>query len=90
MHILWTLLLGVVALAWIIQAADIVRGVPTIPALKESAAAADSDCPSVSILFAARDEAEKLPGETVTATNFGGSGTGTGSVTVSVLDRSVG
>ena len=62
MHILWTGLLGVVALGWIIQAADIVRGAPTIPALQESSAAADSDCPPVSILFAARDEAEKLPG----------------------------
>jgi hypothetical protein len=62
LHIFWTGLLGVVALGWIIQAADIVRGAPTIPALQESSAAADSDCPPVSILFAARDEAEKLPG----------------------------
>ncbi len=61
MHIFWTALLGVVALGWIIQAADIVLGAPTIPALKDSAAARDSDCPPVSILFAARDEADKLP-----------------------------
>jgi hypothetical protein len=62
LHIFWTALLGLVALGWIIQAADIVLGAPTIPALSDSAAANDSDCPPVSILFAARDEAEKLRG----------------------------
>ncbi len=62
MHIFWTTLLGIVALAWIVQAIDIALGAPSIPALKDAAPAGDSECPPLSILFAARDEADKLPG----------------------------
>ena len=62
MHIFWTALLGAVALVWIAQAIDIGLGAPSIPALRDTTPARDSDCPPVSILFAARDEAEKLPG----------------------------
>jgi hypothetical protein len=61
LHILWTWLLGVVALLWIAEAIDIAIGVPSIPSLKTALPADDSQCPAVSILFAARDEAEKLP-----------------------------
>ena len=62
MHPLWTGLLGLAALLWVIEAVVLARGVPSIPSLKDVAPAADADCPPISILFAGRDEAEKLPG----------------------------
>jgi len=62
LHILWTGLLGLIALGWIAGAIELARGVRTIPALESVAPVQDSECPSVSILFAGRDEAEKLPG----------------------------
>ncbi|HYL46284.1 MAG TPA: glycosyltransferase [Candidatus Limnocylindrales bacterium] len=62
MHFFWTMFCGVIALAWILAVMDMARGVRTIPSLGSAAPLADADCPSVSILFAARDEAEKLPG----------------------------
>ncbi len=40
---------------------DAARGVPSIPSLADVAPLSDADCPRVSILFAARDEARKLP-----------------------------
>lgn len=61
MHIFWTGLLGAAALFWIAEAIDLALGLPTIPSLDNSAPLGDSECPPVSILFAARDEAEKLP-----------------------------
>lgn len=61
MHIFWTGLLGAAALFWIAEAIDLARGVPSIPSLDDAAPLRDSACPAVSILFAARDEAEKLP-----------------------------
>ena len=61
MHIFWTWLLGAVALLWVAEGIEIALGVPSIPSLKNIAPLADSQCPSISILFAARDEAEKLP-----------------------------
>ena len=62
MHLAWTPLLGAVAFLWILEAIDIALGVPSIPALEDAAPAGDSKCPPISILFAARDEADKLPG----------------------------
>ncbi|HKS83587.1 MAG TPA: glycosyltransferase family 2 protein [Candidatus Acidoferrales bacterium] len=61
MHIFLTLLLGGTALLWLLVALDIALGVPRIPRLADAALLCDQDCPRVSILFAARDEAEKLP-----------------------------
>ena len=45
---------------------------PTIPSLDSVAPLKDSECPTVSILFAGRDEAEKLPGaiETMLALDY--------------------
>ena len=62
MHPFWTGLLGLTALLWVIEGVVLARGVPSIPSIKDVAPAADADCPTVSILFAGRDEAEKLPG----------------------------
>lgn len=61
MHLFWTGLLGVLAFLWILQAIEIARGVPRLPRLRDVTPLADPACPTVSILFAARDEAKKLP-----------------------------
>ncbi|MGA9883878.1 MAG: glycosyltransferase [Candidatus Acidiferrales bacterium] len=61
MHIFWTVLLGLVAILWIAEAIDLARGVPSIPSINDVSPLGDAHCPSVSVLFAARDEAEKLP-----------------------------
>ena len=61
MHLVWTVALGGVALAWIVSSIEISIGVRRIPWLRNAGAAPDERCPSVSILFAGRDEAEKLP-----------------------------
>jgi glycosyltransferase involved in cell wall biosynthesis len=61
LHTLWTVFFGAIALGWILEAADLARGVPQMASLDKVAPLRDALCPSVSILFAARDEAEKLP-----------------------------
>jgi hypothetical protein len=61
LHFVATLLLGGTALVWLLVALDIALGVPRLPRLADAAPLSDEDCPRVSILFAARDEAEKLP-----------------------------
>jgi Glycosyl transferase family 2 len=62
LHVLGTVVLGIVAFLWILQAVDFARGIPSMPSLADVVPLQDADCPSVSILFAARDEAQKLPG----------------------------
>jgi GT2 family glycosyltransferase len=62
LHFFWTALCGAIGLGWILAVMDMARGVRTIPSLASAAPLADGDSPSVSILFAARDESEKLPG----------------------------
>ena len=61
-------MLGFIAFAWFIAAIDLAWGALVIPSLKhmrpsEGGYRADNadDPPRVSILFSARDEAEKLP-----------------------------
>jgi hypothetical protein len=61
LHHLALWLLGVIALLWIAEAIDLARGVPSLASLDDVPPIAKDHCPSVSILFAARDEAEKLP-----------------------------
>ena len=61
MHYFVLLLLGGTALVWILVALDMATGVPQIPNIADYAPLKDADCPRVSILFSARDEAEKLP-----------------------------
>jgi len=62
LHIFWTALLGAVAFLWIVESIDLLRGVPSMPSLVDADPLPDAQCPPISILFAARDEAEKLPG----------------------------
>jgi cellulose synthase/poly-beta-1,6-N-acetylglucosamine synthase-like glycosyltransferase len=61
LQIFWTVLLGLVAFLWIATAVDIAWGVRLVPSLQDAAPLQDSSCPSVSILFAGRNESEKLP-----------------------------
>lgn len=63
---LGTAVLGVIAVLWIAEALDIARGVPSLASLEDAPPLADAACPPVSILFAARQEAEKLPGALAT------------------------
>jgi hypothetical protein len=62
LHAFWTGLLGFAALFWVIEAIVLARGVSSIPSIRDVVPARDSDCPKISVLFAGRDEAEKLPG----------------------------
>jgi glycosyltransferase involved in cell wall biosynthesis len=66
LHIFWAVLLGCVALFWIATTIDIAKGIRSVPSLRDAAPLEDSDCPSISILFAGRDEVEKLPGALAT------------------------
>lgn len=56
-----TLLLGAIILLWAILAFRTVRGMNGLPGLPAASLIPDADCPPVSILFSARDEAERLP-----------------------------
>jgi glycosyltransferase involved in cell wall biosynthesis len=62
LHIVWVGLLGTIALLWILEAIEIGRGVRSMPSLDHFTPLPEVGCPSVSIMFAARDEAEKLSG----------------------------
>jgi cellulose synthase/poly-beta-1,6-N-acetylglucosamine synthase-like glycosyltransferase len=61
MHLLWTLLFGLIALFWTTYGLKVAYGDLRLPWLKNFASAPDPDCPKVSLIFAARDEEEKLP-----------------------------
>jgi len=61
LHAAITALLGLAALLWIVAAIELARGIPALPSLVDVARLDDADCPAISVLFAARDEAEKLP-----------------------------
>ena len=60
MHYFWTALFGAIAAAWIVQATRATLGMARVPELTDSAPIADAKAPSISVIFAARDEAEKL------------------------------
>ena len=62
MHFVWVGLLGAVAVLWILETIEIGRGVASIPSLDQCSSPQGEQRPSVSILVAGRDEAEKLPG----------------------------
>ena len=62
MHYFWPALTFVIALLWVLNAIDVLLGAPKLPSIGNTAPLEDAACPSVSIVFAARDEEEKLPG----------------------------
>jgi hypothetical protein len=66
LHIFWIVAMGAVAIAWVASVIDLAIGIRTIPWLRDQAPLEDEKCPTVSILFAGRDEAEKMPGAIAT------------------------
>ena len=66
MHLFWLVLFVLIALFWTTYGSKVAYGALRLPWLKDFAPAADDDCPRISVLFAARDEEEKLPGALAT------------------------
>ncbi|HET7150720.1 MAG TPA: glycosyltransferase [Candidatus Acidoferrum sp.] len=61
MHLFGLIFFGFIALFWLTHGLRVAYGAGRLPWLKDFAPAMDADCPRVSVLFAARDEEEKLP-----------------------------
>lgn len=61
MHFFGVLLFGSIAFFWVVHGIRIAYGAIRLPWVKDFRPAPDADCPRISILFAARDEEEKLP-----------------------------
>ncbi len=61
MHLFWLLLFGSITLFWLTHGMRVAYGAIRLPWLNDFAPASDAECPRISILFAARDEEEKLP-----------------------------
>ncbi len=59
-HLAVTWVLGVIAAFWVIQAVEMAIYLPRMAKITDVAPLKDADCPPVSILFAGRDEAEKI------------------------------
>ena len=74
MHLFGLIFFGSVAFFWVAHGLRIALGAMQLPWLRDSIPAADRDCPTISLLFAARDEAEKLPQalETLLALDYPG------------------
>jgi len=62
MHLFGILLFASIAFFWVAHGLRIAYGAIRLPWVKDFPPAPDADCPRISILFAARDEEEKLPG----------------------------
>jgi len=61
MHLFWILLFGLIAVFWTTYGLKVALGAVRLPWLSRCEQAKDSDCPPLSLIFAARDEEEKLP-----------------------------
>jgi glycosyltransferase involved in cell wall biosynthesis len=66
MYVLVILVFGIIALFWTTYGLKVAYGAVRLPWLRDYAAAPDTRCPKVSLIFAARDEQEKLPGALTT------------------------
>jgi GT2 family glycosyltransferase len=62
LHIVWIVLFGLIASLWIIQGIRAGVGMARLPWLSDAPALPLDGAPLISVIFAARDEAEKLPG----------------------------
>ena len=60
LHIFLTIALGIPAVLWAIQSVRAGIGMTKLPRVERFAPLETSKCPRVTIMFAARDEAEKL------------------------------
>jgi glycosyltransferase involved in cell wall biosynthesis len=61
MHFLWILFFGLIAFFWITYGLKVAYGAVRLPWLKNYAPSPNAVCPKISLIFAARDEQEKLP-----------------------------
>src|SRR5204862_6415982 len=61
MHLFGLVLFGFTAFFWLTHGLRVAFGAIRLPWIKDFAPVADAECPRISILFAARDEEEKLP-----------------------------
>ncbi len=61
MHTFGVIVFFLVAVLWVFQGLRAAQGAKTLPWVKDFEPAQDTQCPSVSLIFAARDEEEKLP-----------------------------
>lgn len=61
MYIIGIVFFALIALFWLSYGLRTAFGAMKLPWLKSFKAAADADCPRISLIFAARDEEEKLP-----------------------------
>jgi cellulose synthase/poly-beta-1,6-N-acetylglucosamine synthase-like glycosyltransferase len=61
MHLIGLVPFSFIFAFWILQGLRIARGALRLPHLKDQELCEPGDCPSISLLFAARNEAEKLP-----------------------------
>jgi glycosyltransferase involved in cell wall biosynthesis len=67
-HIAGLIFFGFAAAFWVFHGLRVAYGALRLPWIKDFAAAADADCPRISLIFAARDEEEKLPAALATMT----------------------
>jgi glycosyltransferase involved in cell wall biosynthesis len=61
MHLLVLFLFGLIAFFWVFHGLRVGYGASRLPWIRDFKGAKDEDCPRISLLFAARDEEEKLP-----------------------------
>ena len=66
MHLFGLLLFGLIAFFWLTHGLRVAYGALRLPWLKDFSLAVDANCPRISLIFAARDEEEKLPGALAT------------------------
>jgi hypothetical protein len=60
-HLAGVWLSGLIAFFWVFHGLRVAYGALRLPRIKDCAPAKDADCPRISLIFAARDEEEKLP-----------------------------
>jgi glycosyltransferase involved in cell wall biosynthesis len=60
MHLFGLVLFGCIAFFWLTHGLRVAYGAFRLPWLKDFSPATDADCPRISLIFAARDEEEKL------------------------------
>jgi glycosyltransferase involved in cell wall biosynthesis len=60
-HLAGVWLFGLIAIYWIFHGLRVAYGALRLLRIKDCAPAKDADCPRISLIFAARDEEEKLP-----------------------------
>ena len=60
-HVAGVWFFGLIAFFWVFHGVRVAYGALRLPRIKDCTPARDAECPSVSLIFAARDEEEKLP-----------------------------